>query len=100
MSSSATFLNPLTTSKTLNTPKNTGEGHTKGRLLSLKQTDAKLHSRHDFNFLACRGGSDHLFCLPLLRLTLSALGIKLNEYWKAQSSRRAGTVEEESASDK
>lgn len=63
----------------------------------MKHTDIKHYSHCITNIL-------------LLRLTLSALGIKLNDYWKAltdkQSRGRAfqaggkGESEEESASDK
>lgn len=65
--------------------------------LVLKHTDIKYFSHSITSIL-------------LLRLTLSALGVKLNDYWKAltdkQSRGRAlqvagkGGSEEESASDK
>lgn len=89
VSSSATFSNPLTTSKTSNTPKNTGRAHT-SETCQGRYAQCAFYGGVVFMMKAKTVRVIHcLFLFLLPRLTLGALGLKLNDYWREVTEKRA-----------
>lgn len=103
VSLNVTFWSLLTTSKTLSIPKNTGTKHAWYTNHKMYCSNKMWSSRADMTQIRTETNIllkwswwkysnvfEEIHCPSFLpRLTLSALGIKLNEYWRAVTEKQA-----------